>query len=104
VTPTSAFELAQKVLELLQTTKWGLYHMTNEGQCTWYEFARTIFNFIGADTRVESVDTISYGAKARRPSYSVLENRNAKKIGITSFSPWEFALEVYLKKKGIKIR
>jgi dTDP-4-dehydrorhamnose reductase len=100
VTPTSASELAQKVKELLQTTHWGLYHMTNEGECTWYEFARKIFELMGSETYVEPVDSLSFGAKARRPAYSVLENRNAKKIGITPFSHWETALEVYLKKKG----
>lgn len=104
VTPTSAFELAQKVKELLKTTHWGLYHMTNEGECTWYEFARTIFELIGSGTRVEHIDSLSFGAKARRPAYSVLENRNAKKIGITPFSRWEMALEVYLKKKDLMVR
>ncbi|MGD9345264.1 MAG: dTDP-4-dehydrorhamnose reductase [Candidatus Aminicenantes bacterium] len=104
VTPTSASELAQKVTDLLQTTEWGLYHMTNEGQCTWYEFARTIFKLIGSEVSIEAVDSVSYGAKALRPPYSVLENRNAKKIGITPFSPWKDALEVYLKKKGILTR
>jgi dTDP-4-dehydrorhamnose reductase len=103
VTPTSAFELAQKVKELLQTAHWGLYHMTNEGECTWYEFARTIIKLMGSGTCVEPIDSQSFGAKARRPPYSVLENRNAKKIGITPFSPWETALEVYLKKKGLMI-
>jgi dTDP-4-dehydrorhamnose reductase len=100
VTPTSASELAQKVKELLQTTHWGLYHMTNEGECTWYEFAQTIFRLTGSETLVEPIDSLTFGAKARRPAYSVLENKNAKRIGITSFSPWEMALEVYLKKKG----
>lgn len=104
VTPTSAFELAQKLEELLQTNHWGLYHMTNEGECTWYEFARTIFKLMDSDVWIEAIDAISYGAKARRPAYSVLENRNAKKIGITPFSSWETALEVYLKKKGLKAR
>lgn len=101
VTPTSTSELAQKVKELLQTAYWGLYHMTNEGECTWYEFACTIFELIGSEARVESIDSLSFGAKAQRPAYSVLENRNAKKIGITPFSHWEMALEVYLKKKGL---
>jgi len=100
VTPTSASELAQKVNELLQTSQWGLYHMTSEGECTWFEFAQTIFKLMGFDINVEAVDTMSYGAKARRPAYSVLENKNAKKIGITPFFPWETALEMYLKKKG----
>jgi len=104
VTPTSASELAQKVIELLQTTEWGLYHMTNEGECTWYEFARTIFKLTGSEVSVEAVDSLSYGAKARRPPYSVLENRNAKKIGLTPFSAWEDAVEVYLSKKGFVIR
>lgn len=99
-TPTSASELSQKVYELLQTTHWGLYHMTNEGECTWYDFARTVFKLTGSETIVKPIDSLSYGARARRPGYSVLENRNAKKIGITPFSPWETALEVYLKKKG----
>ena len=104
VTPTSAYELAQKVHELLQTTHWGLYHMTNEGECTWFEFARTIFKLMGSEIRIEAVDSLTYGAKARRPAYSVLENRNAKKIGITPFSRWETALEVYLEEKGCTIR
>ena len=104
VTPTSAFELAQKVKELLETTHWGLYHMTNEGECTWYEFARTIFDLLGSGTGVEPIDSLTYGAKALRPAYSVLENRNAKKIGITPFYRWEMALEVYLKKKGLMVR
>ncbi len=104
VTPTSAFELAQRVGELLQTSHWGLYHMTNEGECTWHMFAETIFELIGSETCVEPIDSLTFGAKARRPSYSVLENRNAKKLGITPFSHWKIALEVYLETKGYKIR
>ncbi len=104
VTPTSAFELAQKVKELLRTTHWGLYHMTNEGECTWHEFARTIFMLTGSKIQIEAVDSEFYGSKAKRPRYSVLENRNAKKIGLTPFSRWETALELYLKKKGCAIR
>ena len=100
VTPTSAFELAQKVEELLQTTHWGLYHMTNEGECTWYEFSKTIFKLRGSETYIEPIDSLSFRAKARRPTYSVLENRNAKKIGINPFSHWKDALGLYLKKKG----
>jgi dTDP-4-dehydrorhamnose reductase len=102
VTPTSASELAQKVYELLQTTQWGLYHLTNEGKCTWYEFAQTIFKLMGSDIHVEASDSLSYGSIARRPTYSVLENRNAKKIGITPFSTWKTALELYLKTRGYK--
>jgi len=100
VTPTSASELTQKIQELLQTSHWGLYHMTNEGDCTWYEFAQKIFELLASKIHIDAVDSLTYGAKARRPAYSVLENRNAKKIGITPFCRWETALEVYLKNKG----
>jgi dTDP-4-dehydrorhamnose reductase len=104
VTPTSAFELAQKVKELLQTNQWGLYHMTNEGECTWHQFAQKIFELLGSGINIEAIDSQTYGAKAQRPAYSVLENRNAKRIGITPFFPWETALGLYLKKKGYKTR
>lgn len=104
VGPTSALELAHRVKELLQTTHWGLYHMTSEGECTWYEFAQTILKLLGSEASVGAIDSQSFGAKARRPAYSVLNNRNAKKIGITPFSHWEFALREYLVQKGYKIR
>lgn len=100
VTPTSTEELAQKVKELLQTSKWGLYHLTNEGQCTWFEFAAAILALLGSGSRLEAVDSHAFGAKAKRPGYSVLKNRNAEKVGISPFSHWKTALEVYLKRKG----
>ena len=103
VTPTSTEELAARILELLGTERYGLYHMTNEGQCTWYEFAREIFSVAGRAANLSPIDSHAYGAKARRPAYSVLENRRAKALGITDFSPWREALRNYLKKKGLAL-
>ncbi len=100
VTPTSSAELAQRVSELIRTSDYGLFHMTNEGQCTWYEFAREIFRLTGKDPRLEPADSRSLKARAKRPLYSVLENRRAKSLGLTGFSPWAEALKVYLRKKG----
>lgn len=100
VTPTSTAELALRIKELIQTQHYGLYHLTNEGQCTWFEFAETIFSLIGKSPKLIPVDSDSYGARALRPSYSVLENRNAKKVGLSEFSHWKDALKQYLKKKG----
>ncbi len=99
VTPTATSELASRIAELIHTDHYGLYHMTNEGQCTWFEFARMIFALIGRKADLCPVDSETYGARALRPLYSVLENRNAKKIGLTDFSPWEKALKEYLIKK-----
>ncbi len=100
VTPTSSAELAVRIGELIQTHHYGLYHFTNEGQCTWFEFASTIFSLIGKRPHLIPVDSETYAARARRPSYSVLENKKAKEIGLTEFSQWKAALKDYLIKKG----
>ena len=100
VTPTSSAELAQRINELIRTTHYGLYHLTNEGECTWFEFAQTIFSLIGKKPDLAPIDSRTYGARAQRPSYSVLENKKAKEIGLTYFSHWRKALEDYLVKKG----
>ncbi len=100
VTPTSAEELAVRIGELIQTTHYGLYHLTNEGQCTWFEFAQAIFRLTRKTPQLIPIDSKTYGAKAVRPPYSILENKRAKKIGITDFSSWETALKNYLIKKG----
>jgi dTDP-4-dehydrorhamnose reductase len=100
VTPTSSAELAEKISELIRTPHFGLFHLTNEGECTWYQFAQEIFSLLGRKPRLEGVDSRSFGARARRPLYSVLENKKAKDIGLSLFSPWRVALKSYLQKKG----
>jgi dTDP-4-dehydrorhamnose reductase len=100
VTPTSTAELASRIGELIRTGRYGLYHLTNEGWCTWFEFAQNIFALMGKEPKILAVDTKSYGAKALRPSYSVLENKSAREIGLTDFSPWKVALKDYLIMKG----
>jgi dTDP-4-dehydrorhamnose reductase len=101
VTPTSAEELAVRVAELVGSDQFGLYHMTNEGRCTWHEFASAIFSYLGKKVEIVPVDSKSFGAKARRPAFSVLENKKAKAIGLADFSPWQEALKSYLRKKGL---
>lgn len=100
ITPTSTQELAERVGELLQTKSYGLYHLTNEGSCTWFEFASQIFSYLHLDPQLSPVDSKTFGSLARRPSYSVLENKKAKKINLTEFSSWKIALKDYLKRKG----
>jgi dTDP-4-dehydrorhamnose reductase len=100
VTPTSTAELSERLSALIRTPLYGLYHLTNEGSCTWFEFARMIFSLLGRAARLEAVDSRAHGAKARRPLYSVLENKSAKDIGLPDFSPWQDALRDYLRKRG----
>lgn len=100
VTPTSAAELAERVSELIRTRHHGLFHMTNEGQCSWFELAREIFALLGKKPLLEPVDSGTFRARAPRPLFSVLENKRAKAIGLTAFTPWTEALAAYLKKRG----
>jgi dTDP-4-dehydrorhamnose reductase len=101
VTPTSCEELAARLAEMIKTNDYGLYHMTNEGRCTWFEFASAIFDLIGRPVEIAAVDAAAFGAKARRPAFSVLENKRAKAIGLTDFSEWREALKAYLRKRGL---
>jgi dTDP-4-dehydrorhamnose reductase len=97
VTPTSADELAEKLVPLLRSDAYGLYHLTNAGQCSWYQFAQEIFRLTGLDARVEPVSSETYGARARRPPYSVLDNHVYRAAGLSEFLPWQEALEKYLR-------
>jgi len=104
VTPTSTVELARAVAELIRTENYGLYHLTNEGDCSWYEFAREAFDLVGRKPKLEAVDSSAYGSKAHRPLYSVLENRKAKAVGLRPLSHWTDALRDYLRRKGYPVR
>jgi dTDP-4-dehydrorhamnose reductase len=101
VSPTSTQELAARTSDLIRTDQYGLYHMSSEGQCTWFQFAREVFFLLGRRPRLEAVDSKTFGAKARRPLYSVLENKRAKETGLKDFSSWNDALRTYLKNKGL---
>jgi len=100
ITPTSTLELAMNVKDLIKTSDHGLYHLTNEGQCTWFDFASEIFRLSSLSPELVSVDSEIYGAEARRPEYSVLDNKRAKEIGLRGFSHWKDALKIYLDTKG----
>ena len=100
-TPTSTRELAAAIDELIRTSAYGLYHLTSEGDCTWYEFAGDVLAQAGLEADLSPVCSREFGARARRPAYSVLENKRAKALGLTPFSPWKDALRNYLAGKGI---
>jgi dTDP-4-dehydrorhamnose reductase len=100
ISPTHSLELAERTLDLLDRRVSGVFHLTNEGRCSWAEFARRIFLLKGSRTEVIPVTSEEFGAKARRPLYSVLENAGAKALGIPLMSHWEEALETYMKIKG----
>ena len=100
ITPTSTWELALRVDELIQRDEFGLFHMTNEGKCSWFQFTEAIFSLLGKKTLIIPINSKEYGAKAHRPAYSVPENKKSKSMGLQDFSHWKTALADYLKRKG----
>lgn len=97
VTPTPTAEIARQLVALSQTDKYGIYHATSEGSCSWYEFTLAIFELAGLKVHVEPIKTGDSGRKAPRPKYGVLENAALKRISLNLFSPWRVGLENYLK-------
>ncbi|MCC6542893.1 MAG: dTDP-4-dehydrorhamnose reductase [Nitrospirae bacterium] len=100
VTPTYVKELAARVSQLIRTDKYGLYHITNNGGCSWFEFASAIFELTGIVADISPTSSSEFGSRARRPAYSVLENRNLGLLGLDDMSHWRNALKDYLAEKG----
>ena len=98
--PTSTDDLSRAVLALIDHpgAAPGVYHLVNEGQCSWYEFTREIVRLIGAGTEVVPVDRGGRTGNMRRPLYSVLKNTRARALGIV-LPPWQDALARYLREK-----
>jgi dTDP-4-dehydrorhamnose reductase len=99
VTPTSTADLAQRVLPLIESGGYGLYHMTSAGQCSWHEFATEVFRVGKIEADLQATDSRSFGAKARRPAYSVLDNCQLRAAGIAEFRPWQEALAEYMRER-----
>ena len=99
--PTSALELAKAIKYLIPTEKYGLYHGTCEGQCSWADFTKEIFRLAGKDTKVIPVTSAKYKEmnpnSADRPAYSVLENYMFKLTTDFMFADWRDAIAEYMK-------
>ena len=95
--PTSTVDLAKAIIDLIHTEHYGIYHGTCEGQCSWYDFAKKIFEIKNIDIKVNPVTSDEFKRPAPRPKYSVLDNFMLKLVGLNSFREWEDSLEEYLK-------
>jgi dTDP-4-dehydrorhamnose reductase len=94
--PTYTRDLCRPLWELAQSRHFGVFHLTNSGHCSWYEFAREIVRFTGASCDVEPIDTAASARRAPRPACSVLDNRNFKHRFGKELRPWQEALKSYL--------
>lgn len=102
LTPTYTRDLAEKIEELIQTEVYGLYHITNSGECSWYEFAAKIFELLDLNPDLGPTTTAEYGAQARRPAYAVLARNKLKELELNDLRLWQEALEAYLKERASK--
>jgi len=100
VSPTYTKNIAENLSSLLKTENYGLYHMVSQGECSWYDFALEIFNLLKIKVECNPVDSNWYKTRAKRPTYSVLENFKLKKIGLNKMRHWKKNLKLYLCEKG----
>jgi dTDP-4-dehydrorhamnose reductase len=98
-TPTYTEDLAHKVCELISTEAYGLYHITNKGSCSWFEFARAILELAGVKTDLAPICSDAFGAPSRRPTYSVLWNRRLESLGLDDLPAWQDGLWRYLARR-----
>ena len=94
--PTYTVDLAKLLADMVATDKFGIYHATNEGFCSWAEFAREIFSEAGVDIEVDGIPTIEYPTPARRPFNSRLSKKSLDEAGFDRLPTWQDALHRYL--------
>ena len=94
--PTYTYDLAKLLVDMIQTDKYGTYHATNEGICSWYEFACAIFEEAGVKVNVIPVTSEEYGAKANRPANSRMSKEKLTQMGFERLPEWRDALKRYV--------
>ncbi|MBP5624472.1 MAG: dTDP-4-dehydrorhamnose reductase [Lachnospiraceae bacterium] len=95
--PTYTYDLARLLVDMVLTDKYGIYHATNEGIITWYDFACEIFKTAGLNVKVSPVPASEYPAKAKRPSNSRMSKQKLVDNGFELLPTWQDALERYIK-------
>ena len=95
--PTYTYDLARLLVDMVLTDKYGIYHATNEGIITWYDFACKIFETAGLNVKVSPVPASEYPAKAKRPSNSRMSKQKLVDNGFELLPTWQDALERYIK-------
>ena len=94
--PTYTHDLAPLLADMITSEKYGIYHATNEGFCSWTQFATEIFRAAGKTVRVTSVPTHSYPTKAVRPLNSRLSKQSLDAAGFRRLPPWQDAVARYI--------
>jgi dTDP-4-dehydrorhamnose reductase len=96
--PTYSVDLSRAIVELCRNQVSGIVHVTNAGDCSWFEFAREIVKGAGLATEVRPVSSQQVARPAPRPAYSVLSSKSLERYGI-SLPAWQDALQRYLQER-----
>ncbi|HCT63552.1 MAG TPA: dTDP-4-dehydrorhamnose reductase [Erysipelotrichaceae bacterium] len=94
--PTYTKDIAPLLVDMSQTDKYGVYHATNEGYCSWADFTRYILEKAGLTAEVKDILTIDYPTKAARPMNSKLSKDKLEENGFTRLPSWQSAVDRYL--------
>jgi dTDP-4-dehydrorhamnose reductase len=101
LTPTYTEDLAKAIAGLIAVNPpGGIYHLTNSGACSWFEFAGHTFKLLNLTPDLRPTTSREFGAPAKRPPNSVLRNTRAAALGLPLLRPWPDALAAYLRAKG----
>ena len=102
-TPTNAVDLAEVLIVIMvssfkfQVSSFGIYNFSNEGQCSWYDFANEIFHQKGIKIDLKPIPTSAYPTPAKRPAYSVLDTTKIKSTFDIKINDWQTSLSACLK-------
>ncbi|MEH7130095.1 dTDP-4-dehydrorhamnose reductase [Neobacillus drentensis] len=94
--PTNTFDLSRLLLDMIQTDRYGIYHATNEGFCSWSDFAREIFQLTGNEVKVNPITTEEYPTRAVRPKNSRMSKEKLIENGFKPLPGWKDSLERFL--------
>jgi dTDP-4-dehydrorhamnose reductase len=101
LSPTFTLDLARKTKELIEHGATGLFHLTNAGECSWFEFAEVALEIAEVEAKLEQIDTGQLQQRARRPAYSAMTTTRLKAEGLSPMRAWREALSDYLQTKGV---
>ncbi len=98
--PTYAIDLAGAILDIIESksTEYGIYHYSNEGAVSWYDFAKAIFEISGTEVQVSPINSSQYPTKATRPAYSVMDKTKYKTTFNKTIPYWRDSLKVCLER------
>jgi len=99
LTTSSASDVAKAACSLIQSDARGLHHLTNSGECSWFDFAQAIFDLSGVQADLQPISSKEYGSLATRPGYSVLRSQFAS---APTLPHWKEALQTYLENRTLR--